>query len=525
MTSGSIAARGGERAIPALIAAAAAAGAAAATLVAVFRPDAVPVTPSPLYLAALAGGVAFFVVVARHTVLALPILVAIIYLNLSEVLVRFHGFPSILQLLALPLFFAAWLGGGAAGVGEVLRKGLTRWLLLLAAVTAGAALWARDTELADARLAETGKSLVLFLLLALLATSLRRLELAAYAVVAAAAFLSVLPVLQIAGAGFDNEFGGFARTKKAQIYGTVFDERIAGPIGDPNFFAQILLIALPLAVFIARSTPSRRLKVFGATSAAVILVAILLSYSRGAMLSVIVMGAFAVSAMRVDWRKLAIAAVAAVAVLTLLPRGMTERFVTIEQIVPGGEETLHPDSSFQERRLLMAAAMAMFADRPLTGVGPGNYTAWYEEYAESVGSVSREYGALDDARYPHNLYLEWGAETGIAGLGVFLAAVGTFFVYTRRSWRRLAEAGLPHHAGIASALEIGMIGYLVSSIFLHGAFQRYLWLLFALGLALDVLAARVNARSQGEVDRGKGSPSLSPAYFSLSTPDPPWESP
>jgi O-antigen ligase len=204
-----------------------------------------------------------------------------------------------------------------------------------------------------------------------------------------------------------------------------------------------------------------------------------------------------VAAIGIDWRKLAIAAVAALALLMVLPRGVTERFITIEQIVPGGEETLHPDSSFQERRLLMGAAMAMFADRPIGGVGPGNYTAWYEQYAESVGSVSREYGAVDAARYPHNLYLEYGAETGILGLGFFLAAVVTFFIYTRRSRRRLQEAGLPHHAGIASAFEIGMIGFLVSSLFLHGAFQRYLWLLFALGLAIDLLAARAGGRDGG----------------------------
>ncbi|HEY0591462.1 MAG TPA: O-antigen ligase family protein, partial [Thermoanaerobaculia bacterium] len=439
MFSGSSAvARARDRGVTGIAATGAVGFAVAATLFAVWKPDAVPVAPSPLYLAALAAGIGFFVLVARHTALALPILVAIIYLNLSEVLVRFHGFPSVLQLLALPLFFAAWLGGGAAAVGDVFRKALTRWLLLLLAMTAAAAAWARDADLADGRLAETAKSFVLFLLLALLVTSLRRLEIAAYSIIASAAFLSALPVLQVAGAGFDNEFGGFARTKEAQIYGTVFDRRIAGPLGDPNFFAQILLIALPLALFVTRATVSRRLKAFGAASSAIILVAIVLSYSRGAMLSVIVMGALAVAAIGIDWRKLAVFAVAALAIFTLLPRAVTERFITIEQVVPGAEETLHPDSSFEERRLLMGAAMAMFADRPLTGVGPANYTTFYEEYAGSIGSVSREYGTFDDRHYPHNLYLEYGAEMGVAGLGLFLAAVATFFVYTRRSRRALA---------------------------------------------------------------------------------------
>ncbi|HEY0590295.1 MAG TPA: hypothetical protein VGF40_00900, partial [Thermoanaerobaculia bacterium] len=117
---------------------------------------------------------------------------------------------------------------------------------------------------------------------------------------------------------------------------------------------------------------------------------------------------------------------------------------------------------------------------------------------------------FDDRHYPHNLYLEYGAEMGVAGLGLFLAAVATFFVYTRRSRRALAAAGLPHHAGIATALEIAMIGYLVSSIFLHGAFQRYLWLLFALGLALDSLAARAGVREAFPVPRSPFSAARTP---------------
>ncbi|HSN67977.1 MAG TPA: hypothetical protein VLV48_01945, partial [Thermoanaerobaculia bacterium] len=133
-----------QRSIAAIAAAGAVLVTILLTLVAIAKPEAVPVTPSPLYLAVLAGGIAFFALVVRHTAIALPILVAIIYLNLSEVLVRFHGFPSILQLLALPLFFAAWLGGGAAGAAEIVRKSMVRGLLLLVAVTAVASTWARD---------------------------------------------------------------------------------------------------------------------------------------------------------------------------------------------------------------------------------------------------------------------------------------------------------------------------------------------------------------------------------------------
>jgi len=468
--------------------------AAGVALTAIRRPEAIPLDFTALHIAALIAGVAFLFVVTKHSAIALPLLLALVYLNLSEVLVRFHGFPSVLQLVALPLFVAAWLGGGSVGTGEVFRRGLTQWLLLLVAVVTLASTWARDTELANERVAETIKSFVIFLLVVLLTSSLRRLEYGIVALVSSAGFLSVLPILQALGAGFDNDFGGLARIKRAQIYGDVFQARIAGPLGDPNFFAQILLIALPLAVFLARATQSARRKLFGVTCAALILVAILLSYSRGAMLSTLVMALFALPALRIDWRKLAALALIGIAALVLLPRSVTERFITIEQVIPGFREAEQPielDTSFEERRLLVGTAWVMFGDRPLTGVGPGNYTVHFDDYAARVGAVFRVYGDPNAAQYPHNLYLEYGAETGAIGLAVFLAAVVTFFRSTRRGRRILAGSAMPHHAGLAYAIEVAMLGYLVSSLFLHGHFQRYLWLLFALGAAVDLLTRRM----------------------------------
>jgi hypothetical protein len=38
--------------------------------------------------------------------------------------------------------------------------------------------------------------------------------------------------------------------------------------------------------------------------------------------------------------------------------------------------------------------------------------------------------------------------------------------------------------GLTKAFEIALIGYLISSIFLHGHFHRYLWLIFAFSSVL-----------------------------------------
>ena len=69
------------------------------------------------------------------------------------------------------------------------------------------------------------------------------------------------------------------------------------------------------------------------------------------------------------------------------------------------------------------------------------------------------------------------------------------FAMLRDARRKLLARGLEDYAAIAAALSIALTGYLVSSIFLHGAFQRYLWLLLGLSAAVTRLALRESAAS------------------------------
>ncbi|MFP5285557.1 MAG: hypothetical protein ACLGI9_07455, partial [Thermoanaerobaculia bacterium] len=62
--------------------------------------------------------------------LGLVLLALFVYLNLSQVLVREHGLPSLLQLLVVPIALAAFRGEGAKRFRELPRLPL---FLLLAA--------------------------------------------------------------------------------------------------------------------------------------------------------------------------------------------------------------------------------------------------------------------------------------------------------------------------------------------------------------------------------------------------------
>lgn len=468
----------------------------------------------PALWGALGAGLAVALWLIRRPEAAVVVLGAFVYLNLSEVLVRQHGLPSLLQLLVVPVAVAALLDRPLRETAAVAFQGptllLASWVLAQLASTT----WAWDPAHATEVVVESTKAFVLFVVLALLARTPGRLRLLSWTAVASGCLLAGFGVYQVATGDFGARFGGLARIKDAHIYGEVFEPRIAGPLGDPNFFAQILLVLVPVALALAAGAPgtgrgrlARRAVALGA--AGLLVAGTVLTYSRGGALALAVVLGLSVLGRGVRGREIAGALVVVALVWAVLPAGFTRRLTTLEQLSGGGEAALHPDSSFEKRKLVTATAWRMFLEHPVLGVGAGNYTTRFEPYAAFVGSPAREYDEPFGPHYPHNLYLEVGAETGLVGLALFGAALAALLAGLETARRRLvlahaAEAGdggrtsrisigFGSSAALARGVQIALVGYLVSSLFLHGQFQRYLWVLFALAVAFGDLGRRAAA--------------------------------
>jgi glycosyltransferase involved in cell wall biosynthesis/O-antigen ligase/aminoglycoside phosphotransferase (APT) family kinase protein len=452
---------------------------------------------SPRGLLVLSAGLALGLLFLHAPALALCGLVAFVYLNLSEVLVRKHHVPSLLQVSFVPLALAAaW----NARVGGALPP---RTLTLLLGAALGAlslsTVVAADQRVADWRVLEHLKGFAVYLVVVMLMPSGNALRRGAWALAGSAGCLGGLALVQLLLGDFTADFGGLARVKQAHIYGHTFEPRIAGPLGDPNFFAQILVIALPFALSLAWSGASRRGRILAATLAAAIGTACLFTYSRGGALALVAVLSLTALFRGADLRKLSLAALLLVPLLSLaLPAHFADRLTTLGQLLPGGEEALRPDSSFQERKVFAAVAWHIFTDRPLVGVGAGNYATHFLDYTERVGSDARLYVTPEEGYYPHNLYLEIASETGVLGLVAFGAVFVTCLSSLSAARRSLAAAGDHASADLAAACAIGLTGYLLTSVFLHGHFIRYLWLLFGFVGAIHNLAiARVQTPPAG----------------------------
>jgi O-antigen ligase len=153
------------------------------------------------------------------------------------------------------------------------------------------------------------------------------------------------------------------------------------------------------------------------------------------------------------------------------------------------------DYAIEGRATEMMAALQVFLDNPVIGVGPGQYMPFYSvEYQQKNPRL--KFSDLRIPRRAHSLYLELGAELGLVGLVVFLGIVGTVL---RELWRARNHwrGKVLEHTDLATALFLALAGYLTTGVFLHLMYERYFWLLLAVGGAVVQVLRRLQTDEIG----------------------------
>ncbi|HEX8172610.1 MAG TPA: O-antigen ligase family protein [Thermoanaerobaculia bacterium] len=411
---------------------------------------------------------------------ALPLLVFFIYWNVSDIASRILRIPSLLQPMIVVLAALVWKYRTVFRPSGIVAQPVTLLLVCYTALLFVSTVWAENLSFADDRVVDTVKNLLILLIAGSLAVSWAALRRALMALTIAAAALASVSIVQILTNQTFGQLGGFARVEVGTIYAKSSDMRAAGPVGDPNFYAQILVMAVPLGLYLAYSALRRRERQLWMVVTALVAGGVLVTYSRGAMLALGVMTGIAVLALRVPVTRIAIAGAAAVGLLLIAPGNVSKRLESLQVLLPGGTSgEVDHDSSVEKRKLLLRTAALMFDEHLAFGVGTGNFSSSYPEYANRVGSAAKQYDEPGDRMFAHTLYLEIGAENGLAGLALFLGAMGSALAALWHCRHLQLLRGHEHHAMLLLALALALAGYLMTSLFLHGAFQRYLWMLLA----------------------------------------------
>jgi O-antigen ligase len=259
---------------------------------------------------------------------------------------------------------------------------------------------------------------------------------------------------------------------------------------DNNGAGLMLAMGIPLCIFVWEGTRRWWRWIFAA-SLPFLLHAVLMTFSRGAMLTLVLTAPL----MYLRSRSKGYATVAALCGLAALPfmagKEIRERFFSIG--------TYQMDNSAQGRLSSLRAGLSIALENPILGVGPRN-----------ANLFTFEHGADRENRTIHNLYLQLAADGGFVASGLYVTALVTFWRGVRRLRRSVGSGDTDDDrrtAAIANGLECAMAVFVTGAMFLAVDVFELPYLMVLLGAQMQLLwAPKMTATASTEAPLGAGAP-------------------
>lgn len=443
---------------------------------------------------ALAGGIYLY----KKPELATLVFVGVFYSNAAVLAYQFHGVPQIVAaavplVLGLPLAYYVFVQRAGLVFDRVL---LLMFIYLVTLILA--TLAARDVLLG---LNEIGnyflEGLVLYFLVLNVIRNLPALQRVFWALVFVCSLLGALTIFQELTNTYDKNYWGFAQRKKTINFDELdYEEysgakRAEGPVGEQNRYAQLMVVILPLGLYLFLTERVPRRKWLALIGTGLTFCGVLLTFSRGTFLALglvffLIMCLGYIRPRHALAGGLALVVVVAIALPDYINR--VAGLVDIAKLQTASSDTRGLDGSLRGRFAQNLAALYVFADYPLVGVGPAHFSKFYvRTYGNAVGTKY-----LRGERRAHNMYLEQAANTGLLGFFAFMAIV-LFILWRLWRARQFFRWRSTMFTNLATAFGLSIVCYLATALFLHLSYQRYYWFLLALaGAALQILTKAAN---------------------------------
>jgi O-antigen ligase len=449
----------------------------------------------PDYILLALAALIVFLLALYSKEFGLVVLIFISYTRFSDTMTEFQGVPSTAKPYLAILIVAILMRWA---IFREIPKGWGNPAVLfgiLALTGFASLLYSPVPDRVTVRLLNDLKDMLIATVIVILLQNGPSLRRALWTLLAAGFFLGTLSVFQYFTGTFDHVYWGFAQSSQHQIVGAVDDYRATGPIGDPNFFAQIMVVLIPIALERYLHEKKTVLRLIALWTMGVSVLTVLFTYSRGGFLAMVIGVLILFSVYPPKRIQVPFVFFLIVIFVSYLPANYVDRLSTLSEIFkPTGTSRLE-ERSLQGRLSENLAAWEMIKSNPVFGVGLNSYKYLFPLYSKKQGLA-----LVATEREAHNMFLEVAAETGVVGFSVF--AFLLFFCYRTLINARtiFLRSGLGDYAGMTVGFLAGLSSYLVAGIFIHNAFPRYFYLL--LGMALSFRLVALN--SAEEVYRGEG---------------------
>ena len=305
------------------------------------------------------------------------------------------------------------------------------------------------------------------------------------AIVAVAVAVAIFGIAQVL---LDPDLLGFF-SKEGQ-FGEGY--RISSIIGNPNMAAAVIGLTIPFALFGSRHLANPRLRWAARGALVILLWALLLTFSRGAWISVGV--AALIGTLLLDWRSLPyliVGVVLAWGAATVMPRDLLVPEAAAGDGGGGapsfvgstGDRIDNLADPNDTRARFLRDGLRVIEDNFWLGVGPGEYGG-----AAAAIMGSRVYGQyqveLYGYRTVHDFWLHLLGESGVLGTAVFLTMiVGLLIRFVLAAWR---SDGLRFVilAGTATMLMVATLHSVTEMIFEGNMPVLIVWLVVGIASVL-----------------------------------------
>jgi len=242
---------------------------------------------------------------------------------------------------------------------------------------------------------------------------------------------------------------------------------------DHTSYGALLAMYIPLIFLFFDKKYSQTQKFFSALVLIIFFIAIVLSYTRAAWVSLIgAFGLFIIYQFRI---KLSTLIISGISVISLFLVFKTEIIMKLEKNRQDSSQDLgehvqsisniSSDASNLERLNRWNCAFRMFAEKPIVGFGPGTYMFQYAPYQRSkdLTIISTNAGDLGNA---HSEYIGPLAEQGVLGSVAFLIILITVFYYGSKLYHDLPKS--------ETKTLVLLCLLALSTYFIHGLLNNFL---------------------------------------------------
>jgi hypothetical protein len=415
------------------------------------RPESLPL----VMLAAL--GLAVAAAIMQQPIVGLYLFVAAMLTEASWML----GSVSAARLLGM-LVLVAWVARGLARGRLAIVVPAQAWLAALFALWAFVSvLWAGDTASWVTAWLLLLQSAALYILVVNLVDSVQRLRAVLAIITVVNMALALLTLLQVVIGNV-----GAGRVDLGHI-----------SVGDPNTQAVFFLPSAVLWMVWFSQEPRRARKLVLLLGFSLMVMAILATGSRSALMGLALAVVLGALIDRRLWQVALPAVVLAGVGALLLPSAFTRRLRSLVTLADRGAGRVD----------IWLVVLRVIQAHPLLGVGLGSFPAAFDRYLSDTPGIVRSLGRR---RVVHNIFFYAQTELGMLGLALFVAFTAWSLARGLAAVNKCRQANRPDMAALALAIFLSLAGMLVAGLFLNTQYWKLFWVLLALPEVMHHLSAQ-----------------------------------